>query len=165
MTLKILKTVKDSDLYYYAKEIEINNRRFKTPFSMMHKSIESSGLPNTQNSRMYEIWKNINANDLKGVLTDIGKQKKLNEKIKSGIDRRTRNHLKIYLLAIKGFSGNPLNFFNDQLIEFLIDSTYLYTDIITFPIIRRLMDFIWETMISFLVSESRITKFSDNFCL
>lgn len=142
MTLRILRTAKDNDSYYYAKEIEINNKRFKTPFSLLHNSIPSSSIPHIQDNRMYEIWKTFNASDLENVLTNPNKSQKIITKISNQNDSNTRNEAKTYFITINNFDDNPLSLFEDDLIEFLFDSVYLHTDIITFPIIRKLPDYI-----------------------
>ncbi len=142
MTLRILRTAKDNDLYYYAKEIEINGKRFKTPFSLLHKSIPLSSIPRIHQNEMYEIWKSFRANDIQDVLTNASISRKITSKIASQNTTIIRNKPKTFFLAFSNFTGNPLNFFEDQLIEFLIDSIYLHTDIVTFPIIRQIQNYI-----------------------
>ncbi len=142
MTLRIIKTAKDNDLYYYAKEIEVNNKRFETPFFVLHNSIPASDFPQLGFNRMYEIWKTLKISEMQNILTDPGVERNIAKKIASQNNHITKNGAKTYFLAINGFEGNPLNFFNDQLIEFLISAVFLHTDIITFPIIRKLQFYI-----------------------
>ncbi|MGV9172781.1 MAG: hypothetical protein ACOC35_09470 [Promethearchaeia archaeon] len=142
MTIRILRSVKDSDLYYYAKEIEINNKRFKTPFSVLHHSVPTSDISQLHYSKMYEIWKTLNISDLENVLSNSDLGREIAKKIAERDNANTKNRPKTYFLNLKGFEGNPLKFFNDQLIEFLINAVFLHTDILLFPIIRKLHSYI-----------------------
>ena len=140
MSFRIIRAEKDNEFYYYAKEVEINRIRFRTPLVLKHKSIPNLNIPNR--NEIYEIWKTFRTIDIQNVLNNANDSRRFINKINSDITSLTRNRPKIYFLAVKDFQNNPLNFFSDQLIEFLLDSIYLNTEIITFPIIRRIEDFI-----------------------
>ncbi|MFX0134562.1 MAG: hypothetical protein ACFFDN_13055, partial [Candidatus Hodarchaeota archaeon] len=142
MSFRIIRTEKDIDFYYYAKEIEINRNRFKTPIVLKHKSIPNLNIQSIHRNEIYEIWKSFRVNEIQNVLSNATDSRNFINKISTEINSITRNQPKSYFLAIKNFQNNPLNFFSDQLIEFLIDSVYLHTDIISLPIIRRIEDFI-----------------------
>ncbi|MHA1285189.1 MAG: hypothetical protein ACTSQP_22040 [Promethearchaeota archaeon] len=138
MPINILRAIKDNEIYYYAKEIEINGRRFKTPLSLKPPTISEFHLPRIQHNEFYEIWRTFKINDIENAPFDDKVSSKFISKINSLNSQNLRNASKIFFLSFKfdNFEKNPFNRFNDRLIEFILDSIRLHTDIFTFPLIR-----------------------------
>ena len=136
MTIRIKSISKDNDIYSFAKEIEVNNHRFQTPFPMKNPTISQESMPSTLNNEMYEFWSTFNIKDVVQAPFDNNVGDKVINRYRNKITQGVRDKPKIFLTSFKNFKGNPFKDFDDKLIEFLIDSSYLYTDIVTFPIIH-----------------------------
>ncbi len=144
MPLNIRRIEKDNDIYYYAKEIEINGKRFQTPLSLKHSSIANFHVANIQHNEFYEIWNTIKISDIENAPFDTKISNSFISKIKSQDSQNIRSTSKIFFLSFKfdNFERNPFNKFNNRLIEFIIDSVRLHTDIFTFPLIRDIQNVI-----------------------
>ncbi len=140
MPLDIRNVAKDNDIYYYAKEIEINGRKFQTPLSLKPPAISEFHLADIQHNEFYEIWSSFKINDVENAPFDPTVSNKFISKINSLDSQSLRNTSKIFFLSFNfdTFEGNPFNRFNDRLIEYILDSVRLHTDVFTFPLIRNI---------------------------
>lgn len=140
MPLNIERVVKDNDIYYYAKEIEINGRRFQTPLSLKPPVISDFHLADIQHNEFYEFWSTFKIGDIEHAPFDDNVSTKFISKINSLDSQNLKNASKIFFLSFKfdNLQGNPFNHFNDRLLEFILDSVRLHSDIFTFPLIRNI---------------------------
>ena len=136
MTLTIKSVSKDNEIYSFAKEIEINNLRFQTPFPMKNPTISQETMPSSLPNEMYEFWSTFNINDILNAPIDNTVGDKIINRFRNKNTGNVKNKPKIFLTSYKNIEGNPFNIFNDNIIEFMIDASYLYTDIVTFPIVH-----------------------------
>ncbi|MHA1439529.1 MAG: hypothetical protein ACTSPD_18320, partial [Promethearchaeota archaeon] len=140
MPLDIRNVAKDNDIYYYAKEVEINGRRFQTPLPLKHPSISEFHLADIQRNEFYELWSTFKIKDVENAPFDPDISNKFISKINSLDSQNLKNKSKIFFLSFKfdAFEGNPFNRFNERLTEFILDSVRLHTDVFTFPLIRNI---------------------------
>ena len=64
MTLTIKSVSKDSEIYSYAKEIEINKVRFQTPLPVKNPTIAQEAMPSSLKNEIYELWSTFNIKDV-----------------------------------------------------------------------------------------------------
>jgi len=140
MNLRIKSVSKDNEIYSFAKEIEINNHRFQTPFPVKNPTISQETMPSSLPNELYEFWSTFNIMDVINAPTDNKVGDKIINRFRNKNTGDVQNKPKIFLTSYKNFKGNPFRFFDDKLLEFMIDSSYLYTDIVTFPIIHGVRD-------------------------
>ncbi|MHA1281635.1 MAG: hypothetical protein ACTSQP_03945 [Promethearchaeota archaeon] len=140
MPLNIRRIAKDNDIYYYAKEIEINAKRFQTPLSLKPPAISDFHLSDIQHNEFYELWSTFKVNEIENAPFDDNISSKFISKINSQDSQKLRKASKIFFLSFKfdTFEENPFNRFNNRLIEFILDSVRLHTDVFTFPLIRNI---------------------------
>ncbi len=136
MTLTIKSVSKDSEIYSFAKEIEINNYHFQTPFPVKNPTIAQETMPTSLTNEMYEFWSTFNIKDVLNAPFDNKVGDRIINRFRNKNVGNIKNKPKIFLTSYKNIKGNPFKVFDDKLIEFMIDANYLYTDIVTFPIIH-----------------------------
>jgi hypothetical protein len=142
MTLRIKSISKDSEIYSFAKEIEINNHSFQTPFHVKHLSIAQESMPTSIRNEMYECWSSFSIKDVIKAPYDNTIGDKIIASFRNKNVGNVVNKPKLFLTSYKNIKGNPFKIFNDKLIEFMLDANYLYTDIITFPIIYGIREIV-----------------------
>jgi len=140
MTLNIRSVSKDSEIYSFAKEIEINNHRFQTPFPVKNPTIAQETMPTTLKNEIYEFWSTFNIKEVVKAPFDNTVGDKIINRFRNKNVGNLKNKPKIFLTSYKNIEGNPFKIFDKKLIEFMIDAKYLYTDVITFPIIHGVRD-------------------------
>ena len=64
MTIRIKSISKDNEIYSFAKEIEINNYKFQTPFPVKSPTISQETMPSSLPNELYEFWSTFNINDV-----------------------------------------------------------------------------------------------------
>ncbi len=142
MTLNIKSVSKDSEIYSFAKEIEINNHKLNTPFPVKNPNIAQEMMPSSLPNEMYEFWSTFNINDVLNAPIDNKVGDKVIKRYRDKNIGAIKTKPKIFLTSYKDIKGNPFKVFDKKLIEFMIDSSYLYTDVVTFPIINGVRDIV-----------------------
>lgn len=163
MTLRIKSVSKDNEIYSFAKEIEINNHRFQTPFPVKNPTISQETMPSSLPNELYEFWSTFNMKDVLKAPIDNNVGDKIINRFRNKNTRDVKNKPKIFLTSYKNFKGNPFKYFDDKLLEFMLDSSYLYTDIVTFPIIHGVRDVVNNNSIlqDYLVFIDKCYKIAD----
>ena len=163
MTLRIKSVSKDNEIYSFAKEIEINNYRFQTPFPVKNPTISQETMPSSLPNEMYEFWSTFNIKDVLNAPIDNKVGDKIINRFRNKNTRDVKNKPKIFLTSYKNIKGNPFKVFDDKLLEFMIDASYLYTDIVTFPIIHGVRDVVNNNSIlqDYLVFIDKCHKIAD----
>ncbi|HEA71012.1 hypothetical protein LCGC14_0563820 [marine sediment metagenome] len=142
MTLTIKSVSKDSEIYSFAKEIEINNHRLQTPFPVKNPTIAQETMPTSLPNEMYEFWSTFNIKEVLNAPIDNNLGDKVIKRYRNKNIGTIKNKPKIFLTSYKDIKGNPFKVFDKKLIEFMIDASYLYTDVVTFPIINGVRDIV-----------------------
>ncbi|TFG19158.1 MAG: hypothetical protein EU533_07035 [Promethearchaeota archaeon] len=140
MTLTIKSVSKDSEIYSFAKEIEINNNKLKTPFPVKNPTIAQENMPASLLNEMYEFWNTFNITDILNAPINNTVGDKVIKRYRDKSIGMIKTRPKIFLTSYKNIQGNPFKVFDKKLIEFMIDASYLYTDVVTFPIIDGVRD-------------------------
>ena len=163
MTLRIKSVSKDNEIYSFAKEIEINSYRFQTPFPVKNPTISQETMPSSLPNEMYEFWSTFNIKDVLNAPIDNKVGDKIINRFRNKNTRDVKNKPKIFLTSYKNIEGNPFKVFDDKLLEFMIDASYLYTDIVTFPIIHGVRDVVNNNSIlqDYLVFIDKCHKITD----
>ncbi|MHA1657675.1 MAG: hypothetical protein ACTSUT_00960 [Promethearchaeota archaeon] len=142
MTLTIKSVSKDSEIHSFAKEIEINNHRFQTPFPVKNPTIAQETMPTTLTNEIYEFWSTFSIKDVLNAPFDNAIGDKIINRFRDKNIGNLKNKPKIFLTSYKNIEGNPFKVFDKKLIEFMIDANYLYTDVVTFPIIHGVREIV-----------------------
>ena len=124
MTLRIKSVSKDNEIYSFAKEIEINNYRFQTPFPVKNPTISQETMPSSLSNEMYEFWSTFNIKDVLNAPIDNKVGDKIINRFRNKNTRDVKNKPKIFLTSYKNIEGNPFKVFDDKLLEFMIDAIY-----------------------------------------
>ncbi len=140
MTLTIRSVSKDNEIYSFAKDIEINNHRFQTPLPVKNPTIAQEVMLTSLTNEIYEFWTTFNIEEVVTAPFDNAIGTNIINRYRSKNVGAIKTKPKIFLTTYNGFTGNPFKVFDKKLIEFLIDASYLNTDVVTFPIIQNIRE-------------------------
>ena len=101
MTLRIKSVSKDNEIYSFAKEIEINNYRFQTPFPVKNPTISQETMPSSLPNEMYEFWNTFNIKDVLNAPIDNKVGDKIINRFRNKNTRDVKNKPKIFLTSYK----------------------------------------------------------------
>ncbi|MHA1426778.1 MAG: hypothetical protein ACTSQI_12395 [Candidatus Helarchaeota archaeon] len=137
MTLSIINSAIDNNIFFSAKRIDINGRRFRTPLNLLYSSVPNDQIPNSIQNRIYEIWKAYNFDDVR----DLHRNMQQGVSFNRGLTRAVRpnnvqGELKVFFLALKSFQSNPFRVLNNNLLTFILDSIEGHSDFLTSPILQ-----------------------------
>lgn len=140
MTLTIKSVSKDNEIYSFAKEIEINKYRFQTPFPVKNPTIAQETMPSSLKNELYEFWNTFSITEVVNAPFNNTVGDKIINRYRNKNTGNLKDKPKIFLTSYKNIEGNPFKVFDKKLIEFMIDASYLYTDVVTFPVIHGVRD-------------------------
>ncbi len=147
MASLVLKSYSDNDIFYSAKIIDVNRKKINTPFTVLNTNQNLSEIPSGFKNSLYEAWKTIRIQEIKESPYDNAIALRLKKMINLGNNKLAPSEPRIFFLNLKGFEpgSNPFTILNDNLLKMLLDSYYLQTNVITFPIIQKITDIVKST--------------------
>ena len=121
----------DDYILYFNKRIRLGDLNIETPIKALDPGRIKGTIPFNSNIRgINEIYKRLNESSLQKILYDSNKQDTFNWYLNSALRKSKRNELNI---LIQEFEGN--RYPKTKELEFIMDTSYSYSDIVTLPII------------------------------
>jgi len=155
MASVVLKSHFDDDIFYSAKVIDVNRKRLNTPFTVLNTRQDINAIPSGFKNHFYEAWKTINIQEVKEAPFNNTIALSLRNKILSANNQALPSEPRIFFLNLKGFDAgtNPFAILNENLLKMLLDSYYLQTNIIAFPIIQKITEVVKNASLCSLYEE------------
>lgn len=135
MTLDIQRASADSEIFYFAKDIILNGKKYKTPLPTFHPTVNLGTNPS-----LYEIWKKFDfqKNNIADIQTDNKVAINIAQSIQSAIPRPIRACPRVVFVELRNFDGNPVSQCSEGLRSFFLDQVRLQSEVMTFPVLSDL---------------------------
>ncbi|WP_371805699.1 hypothetical protein [Candidatus Lokiarchaeum ossiferum] len=138
MNFNVRRHASDNNIFYFAKELDINNHRIKTPIPMMHHSLTSAVIPSEVENRAFEMWKSFDINKIQNAAIDNGQARYIGNSVSDVGNSVNSSDFKILFTGVKNFQTNPFRQLDHGLRQILMDNAYRFTDFVTFPILSKI---------------------------
>ncbi|MHA1368918.1 MAG: hypothetical protein ACTSRA_04265 [Promethearchaeota archaeon] len=133
----------DPEIYYFAKRIEVNKKKADTPVKTNHISLLTCKFPKNIQTHVFEIWKRIPFSKINYAINSDDAHTQFNQLFARNFKQLSREeNIIIPLISVKFEENqNPFSLLKGNQLSYLIDSYYMFSDFITFPMIDNIMAF------------------------